>query len=134
VTRGDAQLPKMTIFYDGSCPLCQAEIDYYAGIDAQQSLDLVDVTGPGFSQQDVLDKEDAMARFHVMSFDGQLLSGAQAFLEVWRVLPGWRWLAKIGSSPSVSWFLELCYRAFLVTRPLAVKLFVMVRHQRNYLN
>lgn len=124
----------MTIFYDGSCPLCQAEIDYYAGIDAQQSLDLVDVTGPGFSQQDVLDKEDAMARFHVMSFDGQLLSGAQAFLEVWRVLPGWRWLAKIGSSPSVSWFLELCYRAFLVTRPLAVKLFVMVRHQRNYLN
>jgi predicted DCC family thiol-disulfide oxidoreductase YuxK len=114
--------------------LCQAEIDYYAGIDAQQSLDLVDVTGPGFSQQDVLDKEDAMARFHVMSFDGQLLSGAQAFLEVWRVLPGWRWLAKIGSSPSVSWFLEFCYRAFLVTRPLAVKLFVMVRHQRNYLN
>jgi predicted DCC family thiol-disulfide oxidoreductase YuxK len=64
-----------------------------------------------------LARDAALARFHVRRANGQVLSGAQAFLALWSVLPGWRWLARIGRIPGVAWLLERAYRGFLVLRP-----------------
>jgi predicted DCC family thiol-disulfide oxidoreductase YuxK len=50
--------------------------------------------------------------------DGQLLSGAPAFLALWSVLPGWRWLAVLGRVPGAVWVMERGYRLFLRWRPL----------------
>lgn len=68
-----------------------------------------------------------MARFHVIAPDGQVLSGAAAFIEVWRGLPGWRWLARPADLPGVEPVLEVTYRAFLKVRPAMVRLFVAVK-------
>jgi len=65
-----------------------------------------------------------MARFHVIAPEGQVLSGAAAFIEVWRALRGWRWLAGLASLPGVEPVLEVAYRAFLKARPAMVRLFV----------
>ena len=62
-------------------------------------------------------REQLLARFHVMDRDGQLISGAQAFLALWAALPGWRWLALAGRLPGASWVLERMYRLFLKLRP-----------------
>jgi len=59
-----------------------------------------------------------MARFHVMRQDGQLVSGAQAFLVLWAALPGWRWLAVVGRLPGALWVMERSYLYFLRFRPL----------------
>ena len=58
-----------------------------------------------------------MQRFHVSTTDGQLLSGARAFVYVWAQLPGWKHLAKIALIPGVVQMLEAGYRIFLVFRP-----------------
>jgi predicted DCC family thiol-disulfide oxidoreductase YuxK len=58
-----------------------------------------------------------LARFHVRDGEGRLLSGAQAFLALWAVLPGWRWLACIGRVPGATWTMERVYRLFLRARP-----------------
>ena len=50
--------------------------------------------------------------------DGQLLSGAQAFLALWAALPGWRWLARVGRVPGAAWVMERVYRLFLRARPM----------------
>jgi predicted DCC family thiol-disulfide oxidoreductase YuxK len=63
-------------------------------------------------------REQLMARFHVQDRDGQLLSGAAAFLALWAALPGWRWLALAGRLPGAAWLMERLYRLFLRWRPM----------------
>ncbi len=59
-----------------------------------------------------------MKRFHVRAADGRILSGAAAFVAIWRVLPGWRRLAMVTSLPGVILVLEWGYRLVLPVRPL----------------
>ncbi len=58
-----------------------------------------------------------MNRFHVRRSDGELVSGARGFMELWGALPKWRWLARVASLPGVMLLLELAYRGFLPLRP-----------------
>ena len=63
-----------------------------------------------------LTREEAMARLHLRRVDGSLVSGAQAFTELWRALPRWSLLGRIfGSRPGL-WLLEMGYRVFLFVR------------------
>jgi predicted DCC family thiol-disulfide oxidoreductase YuxK len=58
-----------------------------------------------------------MERFHVRARNGELLSGAAAFIEVWARLPRWRWAARAAALPGAIATLELGYRLFLPVRP-----------------
>jgi predicted DCC family thiol-disulfide oxidoreductase YuxK len=63
-----------------------------------------------------------MSRFHVRKQDGELLSGARAFVEVWRALPGWSWASRLANIPGVLHVMEVAYRISLVVRPVISKL------------
>lgn len=112
-----------TVYYDGSCPLCRAEIAHYRSCRGAEAVDFVDVSGPDAAPGSDLTRREAMARLHVRLPDGRLVSGAEGFLAVWRALPGWRWLARIGSLPLVLPVLEIGYRMFLPVRPLLSRVF-----------
>lgn len=122
-----------TIFYDGACPLCSAEIDLYRRQDKDGRLCLVDVSSasgaaalpPG------LDQPAALARFHVQLPSGAVVSGAAAFAEVWQRLPGWTVLARVATLPGMPVVLEAAYRLFLPLRPVLVRLFLFVRGGRG---
>ncbi|WP_382436542.1 thiol-disulfide oxidoreductase DCC family protein [Glycocaulis abyssi] len=103
------------MFFDGSCPMCRAEISFYR----QQGTGAAfhDVHALPDNLPAALSREAAMARFHVRCADGQLVSGARAFAELWKVTPGWRWLGRIAAVPPLVWVLELAYRLFLPVRP-----------------
>lgn len=106
----------VTVYFDGSCPLCRREVALYQGLESHAQLNWHDVSqhapdAPGLCQQ------QAMARFHVRDTDGQLYSGAMAFVVLWRQLPGWRWLAKCAALPGVTPMLEWGYVHFLRWRP-----------------
>ena len=73
----------------------------------------------------------ALSRFHVVSPDGQVLSGVSGFIEVWRHLRGWRWLAKIALIAGMLPILEVAYTSFLTVRPLIVKFILQVRWHKN---
>jgi len=64
-----------------------------------------------------------MKRFHVRASDGRVISGAAAFVEVWSVLPTWRWAASAASLPGALIALELGYRIFLPVRTFSSRLF-----------
>jgi predicted DCC family thiol-disulfide oxidoreductase YuxK len=111
--------PLLTVFFDGSCPMCRAEIGIYRRLPQAAQIDWVDVS----AGQDlgVLSCEEAMARFHVRDSQGRLFSGAAAFSQMWRVFPGWRWLGFLSAWPPMSWLSEGVYRFFLICRPALQK-------------
>ncbi len=106
-----------TVYYDGSCPLCSVEIGHYASCEGADRLHFVDVSKAGARVSDDLTRQDAMNRFHVRRSDGELVTGARGFMELWGALPKWRWLARVARLPGVIPLLELAYRGFLPLRP-----------------
>ncbi|MGK7752126.1 MULTISPECIES: thiol-disulfide oxidoreductase DCC family protein [unclassified Roseovarius] len=112
---------KLTVYYDGSCPLCRAEIGFYRKRDRADRIDFTDISRCGDAPAPDLDRKAAMGRFHTRRPDGTLVSGAAGFFEVWKRLPGWHHLAKLSRIPGVVPVAELAYSAFLRLRPALVR-------------
>ncbi len=111
----------LTVLYDGACPLCRREIAVYRDLQPLQAnspVRFTDVSNAAVPLPAGTTREQLLARFHVQGRDGQLLSGAQAFLALWAALPGWRWLAMAGRLLGAGWLMERMYRLFLRWRPM----------------
>lgn len=106
---------QLDVFYDGSCPLCRAEIGLYRSSGAKARF--CDIS-QGCALPENRSHQDMMARFHVRTEEGRLLSGAAAFAELWKQTPGWRWLGHIVARVPFVWIAEGLYRIFLLVRPL----------------
>lgn len=110
--------PEITVFYDGACPLCDAEIGVYRRCAGAERVAFVDVScaaaGPIVPG---LDKASALERFHVRRADGTVVSGAAGFAHLWLALPGWVWIGRIVLLPGILQTAELTYRGFLLVRP-----------------
>ena len=119
----DSELPKSTVYFDGSCSLCRAEIGYYRRKDQDHALCFVDVSETSAVPPEGITQERAMKRFHVRASDGRVLSGAAAFVEVWTRLPRWRWAVRAASLPGALIALEWGYRLFLPVRPFISRFF-----------
>jgi predicted DCC family thiol-disulfide oxidoreductase YuxK len=107
---------RMTVYFDGSCPMCRREIAIYQRLPQAAALAWVDVSA-GENLGADLNCQAAMARFHVRDPQGRLFSGAAAFSQMWRMFPGWRWLGYLSAWPPLSWMFEGAYRLFLPLRP-----------------
>jgi len=114
---------KLRVFFDGSCPACQKEIDIYKNADTAGRIHWIDVSTEQETEQLPLAEPLLLERFHIQTPAGQLISGARGFIEMWRLLPGWHWLARICSAPGAPQFLEIGYRAFLRVRPAIQRYF-----------
>ena len=100
--------------------MCRREIAVYQGlqpVDAAQAVIFSDVNRADCTLPAGGVRSDYLARFHVQRADGQVLSGAAAFVALWATLPGWRYLAMATRLPGATPALELVYRAFLRVRP-----------------
>jgi predicted DCC family thiol-disulfide oxidoreductase YuxK len=117
----DLKIPlseKTTVFYDGACPLCQREIAFYRACKGAESVRWIDVSqssrkyaAPGLTRQ------GALARFHVQTADGRLVTGASAFAHLWTVLPGSCYLGHFFQLPLLRSVLDGIYDLFLRIRP-----------------
>lgn len=105
------------VFFDGSCPLCRREIGVYQRATAAAPITWVDVSAANAPSVAGRSCGDLMARFHVQTSDGVMLSGAAAFVSLWLLFPYWRWLGKFGSLPGMLPVLEWLYVRFLRVRP-----------------
>ena len=109
---------KLTVFYDGACPLCDREISFYRSRRGAENVSWVDVSGA--SEGNVvpgLSKDQALARFHVMEPNGTLVSGGRAFAELWAALPGFRTWGRLFRNRPLTWLLNHAYDLFLGFRP-----------------
>ena len=109
----------VSVYYDGGCPLCRAEIATYQRTEGGDALRWVDASGCGPEALGPgLDRSRALARLHVRRADGTLVQGAAAFIEIWAALPRWRGLAALARIPGAVPVLDLGYAGFLRLRRL----------------
>lgn len=105
--------PRVTMFYDGACPLCRREVAHYKRVDDAMRIHWVDISRqPEILPRYGLDYPSALARLHVLDEDGRMHSGVQAFITVWSALPYYRWLAKSVRFMRIAPLLEWMYVRF----------------------
>ena len=124
-----APIPRSAVFFDGSCPLCSREIALYRKLPTRGAIDWIDIAAPGFCPPNGTTGLALMQRLHVLTPDGEMVSGARAFVQMWSQLPRWRYLARIAKFPGLLPLMEIAYRVFLVFRP-CVQAVVRWRTQR----
>lgn len=106
----------LTVFHDGSCPLCRREMALARKVI--EGVDFVDVSLAGTREvAPGLRGDVAMQRFHIRRADGEILSGAAAFIEMWSRAPRLRWMRQMGQRRWLVWLLDRIYRLFLYLRP-----------------
>ena len=123
---------KTAVYYDGSCPLCNREIEFYQKRRGADEIDWVDVsqTKERLTAPD-LSKQNALARFHVRDAEGHLKSGGEAFATLWQNLPGFRSIGVLASYQPFKFLLRVLYGIFLVVRPWIQRAAPMHSTQRD---
>jgi predicted DCC family thiol-disulfide oxidoreductase YuxK len=102
-----------TVFYDGGCPLCRREVQHYQRIDRGCAVRWIDIDAQDTRLEHFgLTRDTAMARFHVQDREGDMQTGAAAFVALWRVLPYYRRLAGLLRSLRLVPLLEYVYEPF----------------------
>ncbi len=108
--------PKLTVWYDGGCPLCLREIALMRRLDRARAIAFVDVADDRTACP--IDRTLLLARFHAQEADGLVLDGAAAFAAMWRAIPVLRPLGLAARNGVVLALLEQLYTAFLRVRPV----------------
>ncbi|MDE8348524.1 MAG: DUF393 domain-containing protein [Acidocella sp.] len=107
------------VFFDGGCPVCTREINYYRNRAGANNFEWVDVTIADENKLGVgLTRADALAKLHVQRADGTYAIGAAAFAEIWQGLPKFRWLGKLLTISPIGFFADIGYALFLRIRKL----------------
>ncbi len=107
--------PRVTIWYDGDCPLCVAEISLVRKLDANQGrLAFVNLMESGTCP---LDRREMLAKFHAQEVGKEIVSGVSAFGAMWRQVTPFQPLGWLTLFPPAHWLMGILYVQFLRVRP-----------------
>ncbi|WP_137679417.1 thiol-disulfide oxidoreductase DCC family protein [Aurantiacibacter suaedae] len=107
---------QVTVWHDGTCPLCQREIALMRRFDTNGAITFIDASAPDAAQTCPLEPALMLERFHAEE-EGRLLSGAAAFAAMWRAVPMLRPFGLAARHPLILRGLEALYIRFLRVRP-----------------
>ncbi len=102
------------VLYNADCPICSFEIDHYRSYAARNGLDIAfdDLNGEGIARWG-LDRDTAARRLYVLTSEGALLSGIDAFRALWQEMPRYRWLAWLTGLPGLYRLSDVTYNKVL---------------------
>ena len=90
----------MKVYFNNSCKICKAEIDLYKK-ERISEINWVDITNNKQAKIETKKNfKELLRRLHVEK-NGEIFSGAKAFLLVWKNIPKYKFLYKIFSLPII---------------------------------
>lgn len=111
-----------TVYFDGSCYLCSLEIDSYRKRNTSHRLNFVDIAHQSFDPKSLnLDPKRVQQHLHVQTKDGKLVTGIDAFAEIWRQLDMLNCLVFLVENQPSRFLLKLGYSTFAIIRPMLPK-------------
>ena len=105
----------MKVYFNNSCKICKAEIDLYKRENIKD-INWVDISDNRNAQIETnKNNKQLLRRLHVKK-DGELFSGAKAFLIVWKNIPKYKFLYSIFKLPLIFQIFSIVYEmvAFLL--------------------
>ena len=123
----------LKVYFDGQCPLCKREIDFYRKRAHGEEIAWIDIEHESFDGSTTgLTKETLKTRFHVVKDDKKVFSGGYAFLQLWGFIPGFSWLTRIFGKFFLPALLDKLYDLFLIIRPALQN--ILIKIEKNPLN
>ena len=109
--------PKLTVWYNTRCPVCNA------GIERQRHRLLRAVQSGTIEFRDINLEPDALVQFgagiedirrrlHALDAEGRLHVGADCAIEIWRRTPGDRWIGQMLGLPGIRPITRFVYDRF----------------------
>ncbi len=109
----------LTVFFDGSCPLCLRKMDRFQRLSHSGELCFVDISVEGFLAGEYgLEQAEFEEQMHLRDAQGRWVLGVDALTMIWAVLPGWhyRWLSRVLSAPVINALARIGYRHIAANR------------------
>ena len=111
---------KITVFYDGACPLCVRDRQVYESKDpeAEKQVEWFDITGKDQELIDLgIDPHKALTELHIRDINRQILSELDAYRVLMARIPQYRFLGWLIGLPIIRPLASQFYH-WLVTRRL----------------
>jgi len=83
---------KLTIFFDGGCPLCQREVNFLQSRNNEGNLKFIDINNPDIplELEYGITYKQSMERIHALKSDGTLIKDIKVFQEAYDLIGlGW---------------------------------------------
>ncbi|OAN18164.1 redox protein [Photobacterium jeanii] len=108
-------MTKLTVFYDGTCPLCAKEMAALIARDGKGKIKTVDIYSDEFQLYPQIDASAANTVLHALDENNQLLLGLDVTHKAWQLVGKgwlyaplrWRWIKPIA---------DRCYLYFAKNR------------------
>lgn len=111
----------LTIFYDGSCRICEREMRVYRRSNPSRRLVFVNISHDDFVPEEYgKSMDDFAARLHVRDAQGNFSTGVDAFLVIWNAYPPGSFyplLSRIVAFPPLLILARMGYALFARYRP-----------------
>ena len=101
---------KLTIFFDGGCPLCKREVDFLQSRNQKGYLNFIDINTSDFylDLKYGISYKQAMERIHALKSDGSVIKDIKVFQEAYTLI-GLGWIYAPTKLPIFDKFIEFIY-------------------------
>ena len=102
---------KLTIFFDGCCPLCKREVDFLQSRNQKGYLRFLDINSSDFylDLKYGINYKQAMERIHAWKSDGSVIKDIKVFQEAYDLID-LGWIYAPTKIPIFDKFIEFIYR------------------------
>ena len=120
---------KLTIFFDGGCPLCKREVDFLQSRNHKGFLSFIDINTSDFylDLKYGISYKQAMERIHALKSDALIIKDIKVFQEAYDLI-GLGWIYAPTKLPIIDKFIGFIYglwakyRLKITSRPTLEKL------------
>ena len=108
---------KVTVYYDGVCPLCVKEVARWRNAPFLCSVEWFDITGQDEELiRRGIDPNKALVELHSQTDDGVIRTSIDSYVLLLSQLPRWRWLGRLMNLPVLKPLLKWSYDGLTVLR------------------
>ena len=101
---------KITVYYDGACPICLKELAFYRRFEGKGDILWYDITGKDEAlRSEGIDPRQALQSLHIRNGRGEIVTNVDAFILLWANVWPFKPFAWIASVPPVKFLIKEIY-------------------------